>query len=912
MELQFRVIITIEPASESEPGAEQNQDWFDVKPGGEIISGTVDLSTNGSLAIGNSAIQGGLGAINIAVQNLGGGTLSAPANLYMSTNTVFVGGPGNLTTIFALTGSGSTSNLYVNSSTLNISNTTVLTGNVNYSNSINVNNYVSVGGPIVTNQSNLAASSIFGSNAMNQSPLLAYANNVPALTTLSNSGAGLKSVSNTGTGLQAVSNTGNPLIAANGTTTFFETYANGSSYVYSALLFNGIYVTTLNSNGIYVGNSLVNTSVNSSTTQVGANVSLNTLGLSVNNGASVFFGNSVVTGVGANLAISNTTALTVNNISVGNSMVNSSINATSFSGTSYNSLNFGGQPPSYYAPNQNPVFPMNLSVGTGVVGGAANCFNANTSAIFIGNSVVNATMNSTSYTGSANNASNFNGLAPSAYQLISGLQANIAPMTVNSANFIGTLPSSNVANNTAPVITTTLTVGTTSVINTTCVSVSGNVTGSQHIGSQLILTGNATIGGNASITGNTSIGGNVAIMGSETITGNAFISGSVYANAGLVVNNYVTGLSGVQFAIQQGTYGVIHRLDAQNYYILTTANNNPTGTWNSNRPFTFNLYTGAVTIDGTGTGTTFGGSLTTGSYNTNYNIITATSNNTASFVGYSNSGMGVYGFSNSGIAIAGISNTNFGVEGSSTSGAGVVGTSVSSYGVYGQSNSQPGVIGISNTSYGVLAQSTSTYGAYIQSGTGPVAYFGNNATQFVKIGADGGLVVYFNATINGTTTANNLIANTTTANTVTINSLGANNITANGVSANTVSLITSITTPLVSAGTISTTGNITVGGYVQAPLLDINYIVPNSYTLLASDLGKTIFVNSSSPTTITVPQLTVTGRLMITRQGSGSVTLVGSGITLNSRTGNFGIINQYGSVSVMFGITGYAIVDGNI
>jgi hypothetical protein len=49
------------------------------------------------------------------------------------------------------------------------------------------------------------------------------------------------------------------------------------------------------------------------------------------------------------------------------------------------------------------------------------------------------------------------------------------------------------------------------------------------------------------------------------------------------------------------------RNDASSWYVLLTPSGQPDGGFNGLRPFSINLATGAVSIDGTGAGTTFGG-----------------------------------------------------------------------------------------------------------------------------------------------------------------------------------------------------------------------------------------------------------------------------------------------------------------
>ena len=66
---------------------------------------------------------------------------------------------------------------------------------------------------------------------------------------------------------------------------------------------------------------------------------------------------------------------------------------------------------------------------------------------------------------------------------------------------------------------------------------------------------------------------------------------------------------GAQVRIKYGNYGVMFRNDGVNFTILLTPSGTPAASWNSFRPLTINVSTGAVTIDGTGVGTTFGGNV---------------------------------------------------------------------------------------------------------------------------------------------------------------------------------------------------------------------------------------------------------------------------------------------------------------
>jgi fibronectin-binding autotransporter adhesin len=121
-------------------------------------------------------------------------------------------------------------------------------------------------------------------------------------------------------------------------------------------------------------------------------------------------------------------------INFGNSTVNSTINTTAFSGSSNNATNFAGQSQAFYANVTSPTFSTTASIGANVV--------VDTAKITFGNSTVNSTISSTTYTGTSNNATNLNGLLGSYYQLNSTLAANVATLTSNNSLYLGGVLSS--------------------------------------------------------------------------------------------------------------------------------------------------------------------------------------------------------------------------------------------------------------------------------------------------------------------------------------------------------------------------------------------------------------------------------------------------------------------------------------
>lgn len=84
--------------------------------------------------------------------------------------------------------------------------------------------------------------------------------------------------------------------------------------------------------------------------------------------------------------------------------------------------------------------------------------------------------------------------------------------------------------------------------------------------------------------------------------------GTIYSPwfASLALDAFDSSNSG-QLRLTYGNYGVIVRNDGGTLWILLTNSGNASGTFNSLRPFSINLSTGAVSIDGTGAGTSFSG-----------------------------------------------------------------------------------------------------------------------------------------------------------------------------------------------------------------------------------------------------------------------------------------------------------------
>jgi hypothetical protein len=256
---------------------------------------------------------------------------------------------------------------------------------------------------------------------------------------------------------------------------------------------------------------------------------------------------------------------TTNTVGIGSGTVNT----TNYSGTANNANNLGGAAASVYVNTSG-----NFTVGGNLnLTGANNFFSqsiavganatVNTTSHFVGNATVNtnmtggqiaisgATINSTIYTGTANNANNLGGAAASAYVNTSGnytVSGNI--------NFTG---SNNQFTNVN--VTTAVNVGANVIANTTQITV-GNTSVFTSINSTAVNTGTL------STLGNTSIGGSV------TITGNLTVSGSYN-----VVNGNTVAYSDNMLFLNQGILATITNVSGNGSVVTFTANNNFQAGW---------------------------------------------------------------------------------------------------------------------------------------------------------------------------------------------------------------------------------------------------------------------------------------------------------------------------------------------
>jgi hypothetical protein len=252
----------------------------------------------------------------------------------------------------------------------------------------------------------------------------------------------------------------------------------------------------VNNSSYYVGNSTANAVLTSTTLSVS-----NSSGIANLEPTRLVVGNSVVnsTVISIGNVVVNTSI-----ISIGNSTVNSIINSTSFSGTAASALALQGAAANAFVNTSadytitgvhthsaNTIFNANIQVtgivsngSTGTAGqlltsngtstywstvtisasvaggdtqiqfndsGSLNAtagftFNKTSNTISVGNSTVNASINSTTFSGTANNSSFLGGVAASGYQTSAGLASNVATLSANNSSFLGGVSAASYVN----------------------------------------------------------------------------------------------------------------------------------------------------------------------------------------------------------------------------------------------------------------------------------------------------------------------------------------------------------------------------------------------------------------------------------------------------------------------------------
>lgn len=95
----------------------------------------------------------------------------------------------------------------------------------------------------------------------------------------------------------------------------------------------------------------------------------------------------------------------------------------------------------------------------------------------------------------------------------------------------------------------------------------------------------------------------------DTLLAGSLTPTKVTTTTGVIATGDDLSGSGGQFRAVSGGYGAMFKNDGSSVSFLQTVNGTPLGAYNSFRPLSWSLSTGAVTIDGTGAGVSFGGAI---------------------------------------------------------------------------------------------------------------------------------------------------------------------------------------------------------------------------------------------------------------------------------------------------------------
>jgi len=266
---------------------------------------------------------------------------------------------------------------------------------------------------------------------------------------------------------------------------------DGNSVINSTAIAIGSVIA--NTTALAVGNVIANTTI----LGVGANVQLSVSGTLVGNSTVNASSNATQTSV-ANSTTS--VAVRPDSIFIGNSTVNVTINSTSLSTPNISQLNFGNSTANSYSnstifdiansTSQTTITPVDIKVGANVA--------VNTSAIFVGNSTVNATFNGTALVVKSGLATGpVISLSSSIINLgnsSTNAFANSVAIQIANATTLLSLTSTGVAvGSGGPVqlLATGLTAGANVTVDTVKVFL-GNATANHTSNSTIVLLANAT------------------------------------------------------------------------------------------------------------------------------------------------------------------------------------------------------------------------------------------------------------------------------------------------------------------------------------------------------------------------------------------------------------------------------------
>ena len=275
-----------------------------------------------------------------------------------------------------------------------------------------------------------------------------------------------------------------------------------------------------------------------------------------------------------------------------------------------------------YSTNGDVHFEIGANVDTQVVRTAlyvGDNVDLTTAGLFVGNTLVNVSINSTTFSGIANNALYLGGVLASsyaldadldAYQTEAGLAANVAVLAANNASFLGGLSAANYANLSVATFTVSVNIGSNIKANTIGIYPASNTVG-QNLGNTIArwtgLFNSWDVGGPSAGQGANSIGLYPASNTVGQLFGNTISRWEIFANSinmtGILTANGGTGtatqvltsnsLGGTYWAAGGGGGGTPGGSNTHIQYNDSTA-------FNGSAAFTFDEATNTVGIVETG------------------------------------------------------------------------------------------------------------------------------------------------------------------------------------------------------------------------------------------------------------------------------------------------------------------------
>lgn len=376
-----------------------------------------------------------------------------------------------------------------------------------------------------------------------------------------------------------------------------------------------------------------------------------------------------------------------------------------------------------------------------------------------------ATIDSTRYSGIANNADNLGGIAAADYVTTSGatsilssyFKKDTATTVTANATFSANVRISNgIIFDSTGYITAAGSNGTTGQallstengvkwgsVNTSVIVAPFEEAGNSYI----IYNNNGTMAANAAFKFN--FGTNTVIIGTSTtnVSINATSFSGTANNALNLGGNAAADFAKKDYTIKLGDTNVILNrstgaLTLSNVSVEFASNaGNLGGISSASYQLNSTLSANVATL--TANNTSYVGTVSAANVVSN-NQLTANLSSFARLTGtvpitISNTATTLTATSVDGIGVYGISNGNYGVFGLSNGAPGVYGQSNSGAGIQGMSNEFYGVVGQSNTSVGGYFYSNTGIGLRVVANNGVVALFGNVGSTFAGIYANGNM-----------------------------------------------------------------------------------------------------------------------------------------------------------------------------